>query len=267
MRGIVRGVPPPLKVSATCVVALFLTGWQPHSRETSLAEVNAAEAQAGVGMGIPDCWQWPFATADLVLQRRQYIPARPGVPVSQLNHSHWPAPLPWNRLRVEVASCVERAASEASALYDMLSADVLSATADIDSHASAPHVHHAVIPDWVGRERSLGSILHSLVPLLWWIALENSTVEVVADGNSDLMANSIARSPAFHVEPAATHLLGAGDLPGGLSTTTWLGFIAGGAPHRRGNVVLRPPVLQVFAGSDACEFEGYTLSCFLHPAG
>jgi hypothetical protein len=235
-----------LRASCFLLALILLSGWRPHSRETSLAEVAAAEAADvpppdGVGEA---CWAWPYSSADAVLlQRRTFIPAKPGLQTSRSNQTRWPAPRPsWTRAHADAAMCVQRASLEADALHEALSDDA-------PSWASTSE--RAVVPEWAGRERALGPILLSLVPLMWWIALDNSTLRV----GTDLLVRSITRDNPDPFETSGGNITD--------DEVTWIVGRGRGA----GRTVLLPPVLPIFAGSHACQDNGFSLSCFLRPEG
>eukprot|EP00966_Prymnesium_polylepis_P253764 5865093-Prymnesium_polylepis.1 len=207
---------------ALLVVAfVVLSGWRPQSRETSLAEVVLTEARTAPRQ--PPCMAWPYALADAVLLlRRQYVPVATG----RQNRSHWPAP--WGeREAAEARRCARGSAREVAALHE-----ALARSGPVGSrHSTAVRVE----TQWSGRERALGPVLHSLVPLLWWAAL---TPHLLPD---DLGADPVA-----------------------VRGTT---RSAGRQNSSRPPVWLLPPPLHVFAAGGECARARHALACFVQPAG
>ena len=125
-------------IAATTVWCLIITGWRPGSRE--YVPRTAPPACSCIGVPIEQ------RSVDLLLQRRMFLPELP-TKIEPGCHA---------AVRSLAPSAM---AAEFAALL----------------HANSRGAPHSCTQDfqpvWFGRERTLGPLIHSLVPLLWFVAL------------------------------------------------------------------------------------------------
>ena len=207
---------------------VLLTGWQPHSLETDEEEVATAELTRAPSIAIWPCYSKPYSTADsILLQRHQYSPEAAII----MNRRKWPEK--WGA-RQQQFRCLEKSDQEAfDFIKDLTSASNMSGSSNGGQSSTN---YQLVQAHWSGRERALGPILHSLVPLVWWSALAPNSK--LSSTNNQGHGN-VPRADQSHPQPS----------------------------EAKERVRLLPPVLRVFAGSHRCSAAGHSLGCFLHPKG
>lgn len=143
-------------VSALAFIAM--TGWQPGSRGDVFTPPSNAHTATAAGASSCSCLGVATETRphDLIMQRKRFLPEKPTRPEPGCGSAH----------RTLVPS------TEAAMLHQTLLAAMREQQG---AHHAVTRTTEVFRPEWTGRIRGLGAVVHALTPLVWWASLDSNS--------------------------------------------------------------------------------------------